>query len=1119
MPVRTCRPTILVLALLLLFGPALPPALGAQPAMVDPRLWEELAASADGTTTFLVVLREQAGLDGAPLLQDRQARLHSVYQALRETAERSQAGLRADLETWGVPYHSFWILNAIRVTGDAALARRLAGRPEVARLVADPVFDGLDDPEGPLPAPVSVEAVEWNISRVHAPDVWALGYAGQGIVVGSVDTGADAQHPALVNQYRGTSTGSDDYNWHDAFGEYTVPTDPHGHGTHTIGTMVGDDGGSNQIGMAPGAQWIACKVSSGSTWRASKYIECWEWMMAPTRVDGSDPDPAMAPHVINNSWSCPISEGCNPETLHQAARALYAAGIAIAKSAGNAGPSCSTMTMPAYEELLSVAAFNSSDAIASFSSRGPVVWGEEPRINPDIAAPGVGVRSSIPGGGYAAWSGTSMASPHVAGLVALLWSARPDLIGDLETTYDLIKATAEGQVDLQCAPHGPGGRPNNVWGWGAIDALALVNVARNGGWGTLGGTVSAQGSGAPLPAALVTVVRADNGLRRLSRTGPAGLYSETLPAATYDVTATLYGYLPVAVGGVDVLSGTVTPLDLALPPAPLWTLSGVVQEAGSGAPLRATVALRHTPITLTTDPTGGAYSGTVAEGSYRLRVSSPGYQVEERAITITDDLSESFALQPLPTYYLRDSTDPCGPVFSWVDITASGQPYSLGDDTYQYVSLGGRQFPFFGNPYTSLYIASNGYLVFGSGSSYPGGNAIPSPFPPNNAIYPFWDDLNPAYGSQGTIYTELVGDDLFVIEFYQVEHWPSGDPETFEVLLDLESGGITLQYLTVSNSLWSSVGLENQDGSLGLAYAFHQPGRPTDTLAVAFYPVSGAHPAEQGLGMLQGTVVASPTMRPIAGATVAAWNLRSGDLLTRTTDMAGRYSATLCADLYSLTASAPGYMPAGPLPAAVYSGSLTLQDWVLEPTASCTPVWGADFAWAPPEPPVGEVVSFTASASGTAPITFTWGLGDGTLAQGAQVSHTYTLPGTYTVWMTATNCATATAVVSHTLLVASCTPVWGADFAWAPPEPPVGEVVSFTASASGTAPITFTWGLGDGTLAQGAQVSHTYTLPGTYTVVLTASNACGVAGRTRSLRVLPYGYKVYLPLIIRSAGP
>jgi len=597
-----CRPAGLVM-LLLLWSSLASAVLGAPSSRLDPRLLDELSHSPGGRGSFLVFLEEQADLGNASTLKGKTARAAYVYQSLRGTAERSQASLRAELDARGVPYHPYFIVNALQVSGDLALAERIAGRPEVQRVVADPTFSGLDDPPAGPAAPAALNGVEWNVARVHAPQVWSLGYTGQGIVVASCDTGVDWDHPALVQHYRG-SAGNHDYDWYDVWDEYDVPTDPSGHGTHTVGTMVGDDGGGNRIGVAPGAQWIACKVSSaGGLWQASKYIACWEWFLAPTRVDGSAPDPSKAPHVINNSWTCPASEGCDPDTLREATQALYAAGIAVIKSAGNAGYSgCGSITNPAqYPESLAVGAFDSGDAIAGFSSRGPVIVDGNTLIKPNVAAPGVSVRSSLPGTGYGSMLGTSMAAPHVSGLIALLWSAQPLLIGDLEATFHLLESSAEPKVDLQCLPNGPAGRPNNVWGWGIVDALAAVNAAVDS-VGVLSGTIAVSGTAEPIGGA--TVAAYHSGHRFPATSGPGGTYSLTLWPGPYTVTASARGYHPGDVESATIATASVTLLDAFLQPAPLAVVTPTLLGATLEGDTSFTISLSlrnegHAPLSFT----------------------------------------------------------------------------------------------------------------------------------------------------------------------------------------------------------------------------------------------------------------------------------------------------------------------------------------------------------------------------------------------------------------------------------------------------------------------------------------------------------------------------------------
>ncbi len=251
------------------------------------------------------------------------------------------------------------------------------------------------------------------------------------------------------------------------------PCDDRDHGTHTMGIMVGADG-SNQIGMAPEARWIGCRNMENGVGTPATYIECFQWFIAPTKIDGSEPNPSLAPDVINNSWSCTEDEGCtDPNILKAAVEAVRAAGILTVQSAGNGGSQCNTVKDPAaiYAASFTVGATDSSDTIASFSNRGPVTVDGSNRLKPDVVAPGVAVRSSVPGGAYVPKSGTSMAAPHVAGLAALLLSAIPELRGQVPLLEFLIRASAVPLTTTQTCGGVPGSStPNNTYGWGRIDA-------------------------------------------------------------------------------------------------------------------------------------------------------------------------------------------------------------------------------------------------------------------------------------------------------------------------------------------------------------------------------------------------------------------------------------------------------------------------------------------------------------------------------------------------------------------------------------------------------------------------------------------------------------------------
>lgn len=416
-------------------------------------------------------------------------RVAAQVDRLRSRADISQASLLDELRARGVPHRAFWVANVVQVRATSETLQWLAQRDDVVALAADAQV-GARLPEPALESkrlPSAVEAVEWGVTRVRAPQVWALGYRGQGVVVGGQDTGYQWDHPALRAQYRGWngSLANHDHNWRDAItgGAFNAPCgfaspapcDDHNHGTHTMGTAVGDDAGANQIGVAPEARWIGCRNMNSGDGTPSTYLDCLQWFLAPTRIDGSDPRPDLAPHVMINSWGCPPEEGCtDPGILAEAVANAHEAGIFVAVSAGNAGSSCSTVTMPPaiYPQAFTVGATDSSDAIAGFSSRGP---GPDGRLHPDISAPGVGIRSSIRNGGYGHSSGTSMAGPHVAGVAALLMSVDPTLIGDPDRVAALLRATARPATSGQSCPGFPGSQvPNAVFGHGHVDALAAL---------------------------------------------------------------------------------------------------------------------------------------------------------------------------------------------------------------------------------------------------------------------------------------------------------------------------------------------------------------------------------------------------------------------------------------------------------------------------------------------------------------------------------------------------------------------------------------------------------------------------------------------------------------------
>lgn len=461
-------------------------------AEISPAL--RVDAAQGGRVEALLVMPDQASPEvGALLVADRRLRRRVLVDALRERAAEQQADLRAWLEARRIEYRPFWIANMVWVRVTAAELDALAARGDIARIEANPrIASRLPRPApGPLRAP---EGIEWGVAMIEAPAVWAAGYTGQGVVVGGADTGFQWDHPALKRQYRGWdgSSAVHDYSWHDAIhdapgntcgSDAPAPCDDDGHGTHTAGTFAGGDGASNRIGVAPGARWIGCRNMADGWGTPARYIECMQWMLAPTDLAGGDPRPELAADIVSNSWVCLPSEGCSVgNEIQGAVDNLVAGGILFVAAAGNDGSGCASIWNPpaSYDASFVVGATGSGDAIASFSSRGPVAGAT--RSRPDVVAPGVSVRSSVPFDGYGTMSGTSMAAPHVAGAAALLMSVDPSLKGHPERVAALLRNTAmrTGITDpwnSGCGGLGMGDWPNFQAGYGRIDVHAAALAA------------------------------------------------------------------------------------------------------------------------------------------------------------------------------------------------------------------------------------------------------------------------------------------------------------------------------------------------------------------------------------------------------------------------------------------------------------------------------------------------------------------------------------------------------------------------------------------------------------------------------------------------------------------
>ena len=485
---------------------------------LDPTLLRQLldAEARDGeqhrgasdATTFLVYLSEHPSLAHASEIPDLGARRSAVVSSLQETAVKSQAGVAALLDQrvsagQVAGYRSYWVFNGVAVDGDLETAIALAGLPEVASIRPNRAHR--------LPAPDMDEAsfaassdVEWNVAKIGADRVWeTLGITGKGVVVASLDSGVDWTHPALRQKYRGYSAdnpaaSTHDYNWFDPTRTYPLAPGPNhahisnqsDHGTHTMGTILGSEpNGSNAIGVAPGATWIAAKVFDDRGGSTDEWLHAgFQWCLAPTDLNGQNPDPSKAPHIVNNSWG---DDDGALEVFLPDLEAWRAAGILSTWASGNDGPALGTIGAPAsYGVAFSVGSVDDDDGVSSFSSRGPSPWGA---LKPEVVAPGRGIRSSIAGGDYeGGWKGTSMATPHVTGLMALLLEASEHGL----TISDIERLIISSAIDLGALG------PDNTYGYGRIDAF---EAAASVSGGTFAGAVRDAETGLGLQGASIVI--------------------------------------------------------------------------------------------------------------------------------------------------------------------------------------------------------------------------------------------------------------------------------------------------------------------------------------------------------------------------------------------------------------------------------------------------------------------------------------------------------------------------------------------------------------------------------------------------------------------------------------
>jgi subtilisin family serine protease len=869
-------------------------------AKIEQSVQKAFASNQD--TDFWVMFRDSADLSRAAALGDWNARGVAVVKALRDTADRSQAEVRTQLDAQKINFQSYYIVNAIRVhNGSGDLANSLARRGDVTSILSPRTFQ--------VPAPVAtrsetkaIQSVEWGLQAIHADQVWStFGVRGEGITVANVDSGVDYTHPALVGKYRGNQgNGSFDHNysWFDPANvcPTAAPCDNNDHGTHTMGTMVGDDGAGNQIGVAPNARWIAAKGCESNSCSDTSLLASGQWILAPTDLSNANPRPDLRPNIVNNSWGEANGGAVNP-FYKATVQAWHAAGIFVSFSNGNAGPGCNTSGSPGdYNDNFASGAFDINGNIASFSSRGP---GENGVVKPNLSAPGVNVRSSVPGG-YDNFDGTSMASPHTAGTVALMWSAAPALVGDVTQTESILKQTAVDTSDLTC-----GGTPenNNVWGEGKLNALAAVDQSPRAGTGRLTGTVTDSATGNPISGAAVHVA---GPLNRDSITAADGTYSFVLSAGSYTVTTSAFGYNN-GTASATVTADQTTTANVAMTRATSGTVSGHVRDAQGAFVGNIRVELVGTPIPAVTSAADGSYSiPNVPLGTYQAKASGGGcFDSQTQALTVTGDVTLDFTVPN------RRDTFGHFCVLETGNYVEGDTPLALtGDDASTSVTLPFEAF-FYGRTYTTANIATNGHINFLAPNTAFNNGAIPTTGTPNAAIYGFWDDL--IIDSSSVMRTKVSGtapNREFLVEWRNATFFlaPATQRFDFEVVLS-ERGDISLRYRNIDpadgresgNS--ATVGIENHAGTDALQYSLNSP-TLSDSTSIRFKVPANGTVAGTVTDFNDGQAVAGATVKVLSGTTEVSSTTTAADGSYRLRLIAGQYTVEVSKSLYATVSNA-----------------------------------------------------------------------------------------------------------------------------------------------------------------------------------------------------------------------
>ncbi|MFI6328551.1 S8 family serine peptidase [Micromonospora chersina] len=852
---------------------------------------------------FWITFDTKADLAPAKKIANWAERGEFVYDALKAAAKSSAASVAAELDAAGVKYTSYPLVNAVLVKGGTQkLALDVASVGQVAEIHAtpqvalvEPVDEKVPADQAARPAAPETAAAEgtttWGLDAIHAPEAWAMGATGAGITVSNLDSGVQFDHPALMHQYRGTKpdgTVDHNYNWMATRGTCTgAPCDDNGHGTHTMGTMVGDDG-TNHVGVAPDAQWIATNGCCDNSGVESLLRSGW-WLLAPTDVNGNNPDPSKRPHVINNSWGQTVEHNFD-DFFRPIDEAWSAAGIFSVWSSGNTTPyaACDTVSSPgSAESAYSVGAYDSDGTLASFSRKGE---GEGGRIKPEISAPGVAVRSSYPNNSYVEMAGTSMAAPHVAGAVADLWSYDPTLIGQVEQTRRLLADSAVDVDDTEC---GGTADVNNKYGEGRLDLVRLLELAPRQG-GTLTGVVTADG--APVPAADVTI---SGPFSRSIGTDKDGRFTINLPVGDYQISTRVFGYL-TATAHVTISLGQDTSVTLPLTAAARHDISGKVVDDKKQPVPNADVSVKDTPLKpVRTDANGAFTIAGVPEGQYGLAVT-PNACLSPASLPLTVG-TENTSLE-IPVGRVVDKGGYTCAV-SDGEYLRGTEPVAFTSGVWATVKL---PFPIalYNGSHDTLGVSLRGVITPDEGTGPGSGGA---------GVFPFYVQTPVEFAPGGGVFTaatKVDGEDAFVVEFRNAKIWAYPirseytEPVNFSATLT-RSGKVIFGYGDgigtddpVTGGAKTITGIQGWAGVDGIRFSDSAPVLHDGMIVTYDLP---------DWGYLDATVVDKNDGLPVAGAKVSFTD-KDGLVESVTTNATGIVHRQLPVADYTMTVEAPNYV-------------------------------------------------------------------------------------------------------------------------------------------------------------------------------------------------------------------